>query len=84
MENKKTNNPLKSGRQFSGYARYSGAAIQMVVIILLGVWGGIKLDEKLNSDPAFTVILSLFSVFAALYLVLREFIGKSEKKDGSK
>ena len=47
----------------------------MIAIILVGVIGGIKLDEKLKWEfPIFTVILSLFSVAAAIYIVIKDFI----------
>ena len=49
----------------------------MAFIILAGTFGGIKLDEKLDLNfPVFTVGLSLASVILAMYLVLKEFIGK--------
>ena len=51
--------------------------IQMGLIIFAGVYGGIKLDEKLELDfPLFTLIFSLLSVAAALYVVLKDFIKK--------
>jgi len=47
----------------------------MGVIIFAGVFGGFKLDEKLKWEfPVFTVILSLFSVAAAIYIVIKDFI----------
>jgi F0F1-type ATP synthase assembly protein I len=49
---------------------------QMAAVILLCVWGGSKLDTLLNSKPLFIVILSLFGVFAALYLSLKDFFRK--------
>ncbi len=50
---------------------------QMGVIIFAGVFGGIKLDEKLNFEfPLCTLVLSLFGVGAALYVVLKDFINK--------
>jgi len=50
-------------------------AFQMIGIILLTTWGGVKLDELLRFEtPVFTIILSLLGVFAALYTVLRDFI----------
>ena len=50
-------------------------AIQMGAIIGLGAWGGTKLDEYYkNQKPIFTIILSLVSIFAALYLILKDFI----------
>ncbi len=49
----------------------------MAFIILAGTWGGIKLDEKLKLKfPVFTVVLSLASVILAMYILLKEFIGK--------
>ncbi len=49
----------------------------MGIIIFAGVYGGIKLDEKVKWEtPVFTVVLSLLSVFIALYIVLKDFIKK--------
>jgi F0F1-type ATP synthase assembly protein I len=58
------------------YARYSGMAIQMLVIILLGVFGGFKADQWLNTKPLLTVLLSLVAVVLAIYLVTRDLIKK--------
>lgn len=68
--------------KFSGraqnYMKYSGMAIQMGAIILIGVWGGQKLDARFETEtPWFTVGLSLFSIFAALYVVLKDLFNKS-------
>lgn len=47
----------------------------MLVIIVLGAFGGKKLDAVLeNENPVFTVILSLLAVFAAIYLAIKDFI----------
>ena len=63
----------KSG--LKAYARYSGLGIQMVVIILISVWGGIKLDGLFSlKTPVFTIILSLLGVAAAIYSAIRDFI----------
>lgn len=59
------------------YAKYSSIALQMLVIILLGVLGGVKLDEWLNLKfPVFTVILSLLSVIIAIYSVVKDLLKK--------
>jgi len=47
-------------------------ALQMGVIIGIGAYAGIKLDEYLEKDNLFTVILSLLAVFGALYHVIKE------------
>lgn len=63
-------------RSLNNYARYSSIGIQMVVIIILGVFGGYKLDMWLNTTPLFTVILSLLSVFVSIYLVTKDLLKK--------
>jgi len=46
---------------------------QMIATIGLGVYGGIKLDEKFpNKYKAFTLICSLTSIGVALYLVIKQ------------
>ena len=64
-------NPLKS------YAKYSSIAFQMLVIILLGVYGGIKLDEHLEMKfPVFTVVFAVISVILSIYYVIKDFLKK--------
>jgi hypothetical protein len=47
----------------------------MLVIILVGVWGGIKLDEWIKmSFPLFTVLFSIISVILAIYYVTKDFL----------
>jgi len=67
-------------RSLNNYARYSSIAIQMAVIIILGVFGGYKLDNWLNTRPILTVILSLLSVITAIYLVTRDLLKKRDDK----
>jgi ATP synthase protein I len=68
-EKNQENNGLKD------YARYTGLGVQMIVIILVCVWGGIKLDKLLGlQSPVFTIILSLLGVFAAIYTAVKDFI----------
>jgi len=46
--------------------------IQMGVIIFVFTYLGIWLDEKYTGTSVFTIVLSLFSVFIALYNVIRQ------------
>jgi F0F1-type ATP synthase assembly protein I len=72
---KKKNNPLNS------YARFSGIAIQMFVIIGVGTFGGIKLDEYFqNKNNLFTIIFSLLSVILSILYVVRSIISSSKDK----
>ncbi|MBA3706933.1 MAG: AtpZ/AtpI family protein [Bacteroidetes bacterium] len=50
----------------------------MAAIIILGMYGGIKLDELLGLKkiPVFTILLSLLSVFAAIYFVVKDLLKK--------
>ena len=57
-------------------ARYSGLAFEMFAIILAAVFGGIKLDENLQTTPVFTAILSLLGVVAAIYFAIKDFLRK--------
>jgi F0F1-type ATP synthase assembly protein I len=68
-----TTNPRKN---LNDYARYSSMAIQMLVIILLGVFAGYRLDLWLHSKPFLTVILSIVSVVISIYLVTKDLIRK--------
>jgi F0F1-type ATP synthase assembly protein I len=66
----KMNSDLKK-RQLNAYARYSGMGLQMLVIILVGVFGGYKLDAWLHTKPFLIIILSIISVVIAIYSVTR-------------
>jgi ATP synthase protein I len=57
------------------FGKYSAIAFQMVGIILVTTWGGIKLDKLIGfGKPVFTIILSLLGVFAAIYTAVKDFI----------
>ncbi|MDL2315375.1 AtpZ/AtpI family protein [Bacteroidales bacterium OttesenSCG-928-C19] len=59
------------------YARYSSLAIQMILIILIGTFAGIKLDQWIQlSFPIFKIIFPIASVFLALYVALKDFLKK--------
>ncbi|HHT51806.1 MAG: AtpZ/AtpI family protein [Bacteroidales bacterium] len=61
---------------FAGYARYSSAAIQMGLIIFIGVWGGIKLDKLWGTSPLFTVIGSLLFIALGTYIAIKDVLPK--------
>jgi F0F1-type ATP synthase assembly protein I len=63
-------------RALSNYARYSSMALQMLVIIILGMFAGYKLDQWLHIKPILTIILSLSSVILAIYIVTRDLLKK--------
>ncbi|MCF0073178.1 AtpZ/AtpI family protein [Dyadobacter sp. CY261] len=60
--------------QPSRFLKYSGMATQMLGTILVFTWGGYKLDEwQQNKVPVWTLVLSLASIAASLYLLIRSF-----------
>ena len=63
-------------RALNNYAKYSSMAFQMLVIILLGLFAGYKLDIWLHTKPILTVILSLASVILAIYIVTKDLLKK--------
>ena len=71
----------KIQKSLNNYARYSGLAIQMGVVILLGTLGGLQLDKLVNIKfPLFTVSLSFLSVILAIYLGVKDLIGTKNDK----
>lgn len=66
MEQKKKDNPLKD------YARYSSLALQMIVIVLAGAFGGKALDNWLQPGfPIFTVVLTILAVIGSVVYAMR-------------
>jgi hypothetical protein len=59
-------------RRTNSYARFSGLAFQMMGTIVLFTYGGYKLDEwQQNKIPVWTLVLSLSSIAASLYMFIR-------------
>lgn len=72
--------PDKKSRQTNSNSalKYSGMAFQILAAILLGFWGGMKLDEflGLKKVPVFTLVLGLLGVVAGIYLSIKDFLKK--------
>jgi F0F1-type ATP synthase assembly protein I len=74
LSKKKSQKKLQN-KGIHDFARYSGLAFQMIGIILITVWGGVKLDKLTGwKTPVFTIVLSLLGVFAAIYTAIKDFI----------
>jgi len=72
---KKKNLKKLQSKGLKDFARYSSLAFQMIGIILISVWGGVKLDKLTGwQTPVFTIVLSLLGVFAAIYTAVKDFI----------
>lgn len=69
----------KTQKSLNKYSQYSSLVFQMAAIILLGTFGGIKLDALIKwSFPVFTVGLSLLSVIFAMYFMLKDLMRKKK------
>ncbi|MCX6268153.1 MAG: AtpZ/AtpI family protein [Bacteroidetes bacterium] len=61
-------------KNLNDYARYSSIAIQMLAIILAGVFAGFKLDGWLHTKPILTVIFSIVSVALSIYFITKDLL----------
>ena len=65
----------KPQKQLNSYVRYSSLAFQMLAIILVGVFGGMKLDQIISWDfPVFTVVLSILAVFGSVFFAVKDLL----------
>jgi len=59
------------------YSRYSSLIFQMFLIVAAGVLGGIELDRLFNPHGRiFTITLTIFTAFLAVYLLFRILLKK--------
>ncbi|MBN2777731.1 MAG: AtpZ/AtpI family protein [Bacteroidales bacterium] len=74
MSEQKNKDDLKETQKgVNKFIRFSSLAFEMAIIIAGGTYGGVWIDEYFNLEtPIFTIVLSLFSVFASLYLVIKQ------------
>jgi len=72
MNNKNLQKPKK---KIDDFIRYSGLAFEMVAIMGIGVFAGMKIDQWLDLRfPAFTLGLLILSVVGAIYHAIRKFL----------
>lgn len=71
-QNEQGDNKDNEGSGINAYAKFSGIAVQMVVVIGIGAFAGYKIDESAHHQTKWvTALLSLIGVFIALYIVIR-------------
>lgn len=70
----------KPGKPVNEYVKYSGIGFQMLITILLGVFGGKKLDQWLGTKfPLFTLLFTLAAVGISMYVIIKEFTKKKDE-----
>lgn len=70
------NNKIPKENKRNDIMKYASLGTQMIVLLGLGVWGGLKLDEKLNTAPLFLVLLPVLALFISLYQLYRQLVSK--------
>ena len=79
-ENNKEDQEQKTKERLNAFARFSGIGFQIIIIIGLGVYAGVKLDENYpNKYSLFTIICSLAAIGIALYSVIKQVTDFSNK-----
>ena len=72
-----TNKSEKKPKKLPDYAKYSGMGLQMLVIMLAGVFGGKYLDKLVAPPfPVFTLLLTLLGVAVAIWYFIKDFLKK--------
>ncbi len=80
QENKDDDEKLlnKNKASINVYMKYSGMGIQMALIIAAFSWLGVKMDDWLNTEPLFTVVLSLSGVALSMYVFIKQILTDSK------
>lgn len=82
MDNKNSDGSRKK-EYLRLYGKYSSMIFQMIVIVLIGTFGGKELDRQLKMEqPVFTVLFILIAAFLALFYFFRSIL-KNNKNHGS-
>ncbi len=64
---------MASPNKYANSARYASLASQWMILLLLAVWGGRKLDGWTAwKFPLFTIILPLLALCLSLWLLIKE------------
>lgn len=58
--------------KYGNAMKYAAVGTQMMVLLGLGVWGGLKLDQKLHTSPLFLIVLPVVALFISLYQLYRQ------------
>lgn len=75
MQTQNNTKKRKNNTSINEFAKYSNIGMQMLVIILGGVFGGIQLDKVTPmSFPIFTIIGTIIAVVFATYFAIKDFI----------
>ncbi len=72
---------MKKNSTVTAFALVSGFAFTMIVIIGLSVFLGIVLDNFLHTKVIFTMVFSVFGIFAGIYNLIRRVTKLEEQNE---
>jgi len=65
----------KKNQRLRNTGKYLGLSSQMLIILFIGIFGGVKLDEFVKWEyPIFTIILSTLALILAIYYAIKDFL----------
>ncbi|WP_228466946.1 AtpZ/AtpI family protein [Adhaeribacter swui] len=57
--------------KLQSYMKYSGLAFQMLIVLGIAAYGGMRLDAYLgNKNPWFTILFMLLGVIGSIYKII--------------
>ena len=64
-------NTNSDNSRLQSYLKYSGLAFQMIIVLGLAAFAGIKLDAYVgNKNPWFTILFMLLGVVGSIYKII--------------
>lgn len=60
--------------KYGGAMKYAAIGTQMMVLLGLGVWGGLKLDEAAGTKPLFLIVFPVLALFISLYQLYKQLV----------
>ena len=64
-------NPDPEKSKLQSYMKYSGLAFQMLIVLGIAAYGGMRLDAYLgNKNPWFTILFMVLGVIGSIYKII--------------
>jgi F0F1-type ATP synthase assembly protein I len=70
---------MKDSGDFKDAVRFSSAGIELVVFVLIFLYGGYRLDGKLGTLPAFTLVGGIVGMVIGFYAVFRTLLADNSR-----
>jgi F0F1-type ATP synthase assembly protein I len=64
------------------YLKHAQIGLELAAAVLLGFWGGYKLDVRMGTAPWLMLAGAAAGLAAGFYLVLRELFAKEKEEKG--